>query len=592
MSLSSDFKESLKQRLIQEASSAPQITVSTVPKSDNSDIYEKIKVYKYVSMAACLMAIISTIGVVTLMSSRFSVKNSSVDDNNNMSASQGNNDMYHDSDVEVDERLEDDSLDEIPLGEPVFPADYIQDVTAFDSANPNAAAVDDASEYDTFSEEAPVEIAESIPKTDSDNIAPNYSGEYSTYDYVLGLNRSASYGASNVFANSTALKKAASESSSMPTYREASNFYDILGTRLKDESELLGASLVKLTVNGIMDEAPTLSPAEGIYTAYSVNIRYDYLNQSSCDIDACVWIKGSVENQIEGMPVYAQGDDIFTSLYVCDNGSVTAVDELLYDVYTLSSTDIAYHRYYQNIDPGYTNMGILDMETEFITTTQNNPVRYVHKSAVKELSRYIRRKIVGENYEFADLKKLARISLGEEDLSVPADVDPQPSEDDPSPDTDPSQETTDPETPSTVYANITVTSHDDRLTMTADGTPILLGDKASAQFIISHFQNSISGSTGSDEKSYLMFVGGKIEFNHRDYNEGEMAAIEITSAGCPLDISFRGVKVGNTLESVKNALRINYNLGDSSTLTYKGETINAVLTFEYGILTKINIQLA
>lgn len=591
MSLSSDFKESLKLRLIQEASSAPQITVSTDPKSDNSDIYEKIKVYKYVSMAACLMAMISTIGVVTLMSSRFSVRNPSVDDNNNMSASQGNTGMYHDSDAEVEDPVEDDSFDETPLEEPVFPADYIQDVTAADLANPNAA-FDDSAEYDTFPEEdATAPIEDSMPTTNSDTIAPNYSGEYSTYDYVLGLNRSASYGASNLFENSTALKKAASESSSMPTYREAYNFYDILGTRLKDESELLGASLVKLTVNGIMAEAPTLPPAEGIYTAYSVNIGYDYLNQSSCDIDACVWIKGSVENQIEGMPVYAEGDDIFTSLYVCDNGSVTAVDELLYDVYTLSSTDIAYHRYYQNIDPGYTNMGILDMETEFITTTQNNPVRYVHKSAVKELSRYIRRKIVGEGYEFADLKKLARISLGEEDLSVPADVDPQPSEDNSSPDTDPSQET-DPETPSTVYANITVTSHDDRLTMTADGTPILLGDKDSAQFIISHFQNSISGSTGSDEKSYLMFVGGKIEFNHRNYNEGEMAAIEITSAGCPLDISFRGVKVGNTLESVKNALRINYNLSDSSTLTYKGETINAVLTFEYGILTKINIRLA
>lgn len=592
MSLSSDFKESLKQRLIQEASSAPQITVSTDLKSDNSDIYEKIKVYKYVSMAACLMAMISTIGVVTLMSSRFSVRNPSFDDNNNMSATQGNTGMYHDSDAEVENRVEDNSLDNALLEESYsddFSLDYTQDVTAADLANPNAA-FDDSAEYDTFPEEdATAPIEDSMPTTNSDTIAPNYSGEYSTYDYVLGLNRSASYGESNLFENNTALKKAASESSSMPTYREAYNFYDILGTRLKDESGLLGASLVKLTVNGIMDEAPTLPPAEGIYTAYSVNIGYDYLNQSSCDIDACVWIKGSVENQIEGMPVYARGDDIFTSLYVCDNGSVTAVDELLYDVYTLSSTDIAYHRYYQNIDPGYTNMGILDTETEFITTTKNNPVRYVHKSAVKELSRYIRRKIVGEGYEFADLKKLARISLGEEDLSVPVDVD---SQDDQSPDTDPSQETTDPETPSTVYSNITVTSHDDRLTMTADGTPILLSDKDSAQFIISHFQNSISGWTGSDEKSYLMFVGGKIEFNHRNYNAGEMVAIEITSAGCPLDISFRGVKVGSTLESVKNALRINYNLSDSSTLTYKGETINAVLTFEYGILTKINIRLA
>ena len=335
-----------------------------------------------------------------------------------------------------------------------------------------------------------------------------------------------------------------------------------------------------MEILGIVSDSQLPAPVEGLYTLYEVNINYDYLNLESCDIDAYVWIKGTESAQLAGMPVYAKGDDIFASLTMAENGSVTVVDEILYDVYTLNDVDIAYHRGYEDINPGYTDMGILDNEREFITTTTNNPVVYTHKASVKELSRYIRRKINEKELNYADLETLAAISRGE---AVPAISDG--SDDDTTFD-----DGTDVGDNIEPVTSLSLNVSDSDIALSYSGQNIILDDSSSASSMESALKSSATGTVSSGTELNMMFVGGKMTIKTDDQGSKRISSIEITSAGCPLDISFNGVKVGDSLESVVSALGITENMAPDCTVVFSSNSMEVTLSFEYGVLSGMTIK--
>ncbi len=610
--LSAEFKESLKKACISEAAKAakgdkdkPQIELSEGGAS-NKEVMSKMKLYKYISIAACLVAVISSIGVVSLMSSRIKTKsydayqNRSADSESDVTAD-GDDVLMNSADADVDDVAD----EEYAPNEPATASNGIDPM----SDEPVQGYYD--------SEDTPVDkplTEETEPADDDDSQvysitmnSPDYDGDYNTEDYILMLNSSAQVENAKLYDDVSELKEAIPEDNSpensidstesgeqnAPESREASdytalNFYDLLAAQLKQEAESGGASLIRMRIEGKADSGSSPAPySSGLYTPYDVNIEYDYLNQTGCDVNARVWIKGTEENQIEGMPIYSKGDTILTSLYVNENGSVTVVDELLYDVYNMSGQDIAYHRYYERINPGYTDMGILEQESSFVTTTENNPVKYVHKAVTKELSRYIRRKIVGENYNFVDLEWLGKVSVGEADPWQ--EPEPEPENNQNPDDTQEPEDNTDvPEREPIKNARVRTT--DEKMIITVAGEQIKLSDEASCEYIESTFKNSASSTSSTDYYSIAMFVGGKLTFNSNQIFKGGLTAIEISSVGCPLNLRFNGVSVGDSLESAVETLGIREPLDPNCTLTYKGTTITATMKFEYGTLAKIVIK--
>lgn len=571
MSLSAEFKEKLKQSCIQEIENGSrQINVS----ESSSRIYSKLKLYKYVSIAACLMAIISTIGVMSILSSRLNLGKSSLDTAMSDKNSTGSNYVTEEpammmSPESVETESDSDTYD-IGLSDDFDNYGYTEDASA-EAAEVDSNAIDN--------DDSNVQADEFVPEP----AAFDSNSEYSTYDYVLGLNKAPQYEAGSIYSDSKSLLSIADGSESRLKRYSPLNFYDILDTQLKDSAELTGVSLVKMTINGVTD-AQSESFDASLYTPYNATIQYDYLNLNSCDIDATIWIIGTQENQIDGMPPYSEGDTIFTSLFAADDGSITVIDHLLYDVYSLSGMDIAYHRYYDNINPGSTDMGILDIEREFVTTSGNNPVRYVHKATVKELSRYIRRKVVSAEYDFVDLKLLADVSNGDAELSQII-RQPESSESPENNDEQDDAQTVEP------IKNARVTTTDEKLIIELSGHRIMMNDADSAQILEEELINSISGSSDSNGHSIAMFIGGKLTFDSYELFKGGIIDIEVTNAGCPLNISINGVKVGDTLEDTVNLLGIRNLLDENCKLIYKADTATATLYFKQGVLAKITVKL-
>ena len=574
MSLSADFKETLKQRCREELES------NGVPSTGNAvEVNSRVKFYRYVSIAACLVAAVSTIGVVSLMSGTldYTRKNRDSSVNESTQSLEESNTVAGVSEDEnaINEYMYDDEIDSSEASGAESADTILPDIEEADAEEEDAA------------QDAPVEDSETqfgVPApNDALGVSSNYDGEYYTYDYVLALAEDAYLPEAEVFSDYedfAAEKSSDRIAASFDTGYDALNFYDVLDNAIAAEGDNVGATLVSMEILGIVSDSQLPAPVEGLYTLYEVNINYDYLNLESCDIDAYVWIKGTESAQLAGMPVYAKGDDIFASLTMAENGSVTVVDEILYDVYTLNDLDVAYHRGYEDINPGYTDMGILDNEREFITTTTNNPVVYTHKASVKELSRYIRRKINEKELNYADLETLAAISRGE---AVPAISDG--SDDDTTFD-----DGTDVGDNIEPVTSLSLNVSDSDIALSYSGQNIILDDSSSASSMEAALKSSATGTISSGTELNMMFVGGKMTIKTDDQGNKSISGIEITSAGCPLDISFNGVKVGDSLESVVSALGITENMAPDCTVVFSSNSMEVTLSFEYGVLSGMTIK--
>lgn len=546
---------------------------------------KKLAMYKYLSLAACLVASISLVGIFSVMSTRFKVANhepSSQMNNDSGYSLSGSAKDYEELDLEEDIPLEygDDSSDGVALGDSPSAEN---DLPVEDYAIPEIA-VETEEIYDDNLGTGPMPVTSDYDTDSSEGVSPyasvNYTGDYYTEDYVIMLSERPEIYAESVYNDSEdfySLLEASLTDSSLSHYDfpEAMNFYDVLEYQLEEENELCGANLVRLTINGVSGE-------QDYRTLYDVTINYDYLNQESCQVDGLVWLEGSSKNQLAGMPVYDSGDVILCSLIPTSEG-LGAVSELLYDVYELSGTDIAYHRYYSAVDPGYTDMGILPTEAEFITTTENNPVLYTHKAAVRELTRYIRRKVNGEDYRYSDISLLMSYSRGElsvSELSALVDSGSEEALEQP-------QAETVQEAP---ISSIGVNSADDRMIIQSGETRIYLSSEETTSYLLQRFITSYSGITQSQDETNVLFVGGKLVFNSGTAFQGELVGLEVSSADCPLDISFNGLRVGDSVDLAKSVLRIERNLSDDVTITYRGESLVVTLKFEYGSLARITAE--
>ncbi|MCD7771263.1 MAG: hypothetical protein LUH23_04180 [Oscillospiraceae bacterium] len=648
LTLSDDFKAKLKEQCIAEAGldKASETTEEKAPEiqeTKSGKIYKQMKVYRYVAIAACIVAAVSIVGGASIMSSVFSTVTRSTDSASNEDIMEEAMDELYDTDTDWEEDSEDLDVYDEPVEDTATDDDdlSVEDVDLDTPEDTDTEYEVDAAESDTLT---------ASPTSGSSYTPDDYDGDYNTEDYVLGGSNTSASNTADVYGSFSALAADAgyvtystsggddeelvedadepvedtmvedddemideavesswydepvedtavdndesyesSSGSSLPDittdYGTASNFYDVLYNQMGDESETIGVSLVWITITGTPDASGVPAPSSGGYTLYSANISYDYLNAVSCDIDIYVWIKGTEDYQVKGMPTYEAGDDLIVSLILGENGCITVVDELIYDAYTLNGVDIAYHRVYENVNPGNTDMGILDSEREYYTTTSNNPAIYVHKASARELTRYIRRKVNGENYNLADLEKVSQYSMGLASYSVFATTST----------TDHAEEE---ETVSQAKSTLSINagSSTSYFSLTAAGESISMNDSSSAERLGELYQSSMTGTSSGNGTSTAMFVGGHLTFSSDTPFSGGVTEIEITSSGCPLDIQFRGISVGDSLATVKDKLSTSstdvasQSLTDDCVITIKSDFGTVKLTIEYGVLTKIVVS--
>ncbi len=636
LTLSDDFKAKLKEQCIAEAGLDKATDTETeeekapeIQETKSGKIYKQMKIYRYVAIAACVVAAVSIVGGASIMSSVFSTSTRSSD-----SAISQESLLTEDADTEEDASEELLYVEETPVED-------VDEDTDIAVAEPAMDVEDTEADYEE--EEADLEsnmLSSSTTSGSSSYTPDDYDGDYNTEDYVLGGSNTSASNTADVYSSFSALasdvgyvsygtdsgnneesvepvddteydteyeyddetpvedvdddtpvEDTAVDSSSLPSittsYPTASNFYDVLYNQLGDESETIGVSLVWIEITGTPDASGVPSPSTGGYTLYSANISYDYLNAVSCDIDIYVWIKGTDDYQVKGMPTYEVGDELIVSLMLGENGCITVVDELIYDAYTLNGVDIVYHRVYENVNPGSTDMGILDSEREYYTTTSNNPAIYVHKASARELTRYIRRKVNGESYNLADLEKISQYSMGLVSYSTfTTSSSSEPVE----------EEETDTTSEAKSTLSINAASSTSYFNLTAAGESISMNDSTSAERLGELYQSSMTGTSSGDGTSTAMFVGGHLTFSSETPFTGGVTEIEITSSGCPLDIQFRGISVGDTLAAVKEKLStsstdvVSQNLTDDCVITVKSNYGTVKLTVEYGVLTKIVIS--
>ena len=399
LKLSDEFKAELKKKMLEvyeerfPEKKEEKITVSSFSK----------KYGKYAAIAACLLLVVSTAGILTVKN----LPSKSADD----SAETVQNSAYDQSAPAQGE----DSGDEEgalpqatePLTESPAEADeavaeeaeeYDNEILYDPMPSPeNTAPEDDIDEDGDVEESAPE--APEAPAADSPYsryASEDYDGDYNGDDYVLAKRSVTSGGSASVYGTSEAML-----ANSSPVFVAPAG-----GGTTDSASE--GAELTAEGTELIAEDAePTddyiEAPAEYADTPtgqtedvlYSININHEYLSNEDEDADRLLLNYGTAEYQLKGRPVM-EGEYI-ALVYENADGVLEPVPQLVYSVHNVNGLDIAYHVYCEDgyeVDPGSTNMGILPQETEMVTNTLNNPELYTQKAAVRELTYYLRRNIM------------------------------------------------------------------------------------------------------------------------------------------------------------------------------------------------------
>jgi hypothetical protein len=175
--------------------------------------------------------------------------------------------------------------------------------------------------------------------------------------------------------------------------------YEILEVYTPEEA-------IQLTGDDIFEDGTTL---------YKVGIDYDYLSQTSVDIEVYLAKAGTPAMQIEGLPLYNIGEVYLSPIKNLErvlNGEATwcvGMAELTYAYYEIEGVPFAYHVAFDKIkvnDPDIPNLDIplLPEEQVIVTSTENNPVHYTQKSLVSSLGDFIRKDWTTKGFTFLDLK--------------------------------------------------------------------------------------------------------------------------------------------------------------------------------------------
>lgn len=413
ISLSESFKQSLKEKMAAEYAAEAANTLKT-KKSFNFSKYSK-----YIATAACLVLIAATVSVVSALNGGFSVEKSAdslfraedlAPESNNMGAdteSMDSDGLTYGLEEDDDAPVEDvESEDEAIVVEESVEDIVVED--ALPSVEESESAVTEAENEEEVVEEAVVTDEEEVFKS---AFAPeNYDGEYFAEDYILSTSAANNENISTV-----------------------ENIVDVLGNKEITYSELCSkikkmdeVGFAKFRIVEVLSDEDANAVAENDSfadenTMYRAELIYDYLNNTSVDGELYVTAYGNSNIQQEGFPAFAEGDVILAGIDNSD-GYSSLLEEMVYMVYRVNGVDIAYHLVYENMDPGDTNMGILDMETEMVTTTENNPAKFTHKAAVKELTRYVRRNFEKREFTFADLVNVIVNESENEETTLPEET--------------------------------------------------------------------------------------------------------------------------------------------------------------------------
>ncbi len=413
ISLSESFKQSLKEKMAAEYAAEAANTLKT-KKSFNFSKYSK-----YIATAACLVLIAATVSVVSALNGGFAVEKSAdslfraedlAPESNNMGAAEsanGNGLTYgleEDDDALFEDTVESEE-EAIVVEEPVEDI-VVED--ALPSVEESESAVTEAEVEEDVVEDAVLTEEEEVLKS---AFAPeNYDGEYFAEDYILSTSAANNENISTV-----------------------ENIVDVLGNKEITYSELCSkikkmdeVGFAKFRIVEVLSDEDANAVAENDSfadenTMYRAELIYDYLNNTSVDGELYVTAYGNSNIQQEGFPAFAEGDVILAGIDNSD-GYSSLLEEMVYMVYRVNGVDIAYHLVYENMDPGDTNMGILDMETEMVTTTENNPAKFTHKAAVKELTRYVRRNFEKREFTFADLVNVIVNESENEETTLPEET--------------------------------------------------------------------------------------------------------------------------------------------------------------------------
>lgn len=542
LKLSDSFKQSLKESMAKEFAS---VAVNETPARP------WMKYSKYIATAACLVLIVATIGVVSLMGDNLRVEKSAdtAQENSSMApetfdakgGDEGVDEAVTD-DVDYDVVVEEDVEDDVSVVEEDADDESEVDVPAEDELEEVVEEVDP--EIDEMIEEAPAEVYKSV-------YAPeDYDGEYYAEDYIVGNATSPDYEAVNIAKSFRDLSEYGEEIDDAPVAEEAPADEEEVSEITTDEydgmsySELClntlqhmdSVNFVKFTVKDVYsaDDAVAITGDTSFKnekTLYEINLTYDYLNSTELDVTMLLAGVGTEENQILGRPVMEDGEKYLACL-TFDNEYAEMLYELSYQVHRINGLDVAYHLTGgEGIDPGYTNMGMLDLEYEVITTTVNNPALYTHKAAVKELSRYIKRNWTRQEFEFTDFDNL------EEDAKDNDEVNEEGS----APSAERVEELALEAAPGEVKVSLEGVEFDPKGSVSDD--------------LQNRFSNKPYTSVAMQNGSRVEFDGTVIIFDSVTVFRGKITEIA-TSSNKPVNIKVNGVGVGDSMDELVKAFGI------------------------------------
>jgi hypothetical protein len=156
-------------------------------------------------------------------------------------------------------------------------------------------------------------------------------------------------------------------------------------------------------------------------TLYKAKITYDYLNQKNLDIEVYLSKGGNDKMQFEYSPQFVIGQRYISNIswleeFLASKTNYCGINfYLTFTVYEINGAEIAYYLFNHLTDGHVMNLSsdkyvnldlkLMDGEEYVITSAKNNPVRYVQKSTVEDLTDFIREDWTERGFRFYEFKE-------------------------------------------------------------------------------------------------------------------------------------------------------------------------------------------
>lgn len=145
-------------------------------------------------------------------------------------------------------------------------------------------------------------------------------------------------------------------------------------------------------------------------TLYKAVLTYDYLKNEPVEIEVNITKAGTPQKQFEGFPPYEIGGEYAAYFTNMDLGKAwqVACPELLFTLKSDGAREYALHADsidFTTAEGTSLDLGIEGGEISVITSTSNNPVKYVHLYDIGELAEFFREDWTARGYTFAETEK-------------------------------------------------------------------------------------------------------------------------------------------------------------------------------------------